>query len=107
MKSDPILKGIIIILLLAGFFILASASIGITTAQKLPSNYFLLRQLATGGITGLILFFMAGGGPYKPWRFLSLFFFFFLLGFWGAGGGGGARGCARRCFFFFPRTHFF
>lgn len=80
MKSDPILKGIIIVLLLAGFFILASASIGITASQKLPSHYFLLRQLVTGGITGLILFFMAGRIPYKRWRSLSLFIFILGLG---------------------------
>ena len=80
MKSDPILRGIIIVLLLAGFFILASASIGITASQKLPAHYFLLRQLVTGGIAGLILFFMAGRIPYKRWRSFSLFIFILGLG---------------------------
>lgn len=75
MRTDPILKGILVVLLLAGFFILASASIGITTSLKLPAYYFILRQLATGGLVGFILFIFAVKFPYRRWRSFALFIF--------------------------------
>lgn len=71
-KTDPIFKGIVATLLIAGFFILASASIGITAVMKLPSYYFILRQIATGGLVGLALFIFAAKFPYKKWKTWAL-----------------------------------
>jgi len=75
MKADPILKGIIVAFLILGFFILASASIGITVSMKLPSYYFILRQLITGGLVGLVLLIFAYKTPYKKWRAWSFVVF--------------------------------
>lgn len=68
MASDPILKIIIALLLIAGFFILSSASIGLTSGAKLPPYYFLLRQLITGGLVGFALFLFALRLPYRRWK---------------------------------------
>lgn len=75
MRADPILKGIIIIFLLLGFFILASASIGITAQMKLPPYFFILRQAVTGGLAGLALFLFAYKTPHKRWKSWSLIIF--------------------------------
>ena len=75
MKADPILKSIITVFLIAGFFILASASIGVTANLKLPSYYFILRQLLTGGLAGMILFLFAYKTSYKRWRRWALVIF--------------------------------
>ena len=72
MRADPILKGIIISLLLVGFFVLASASVGITASMGLSPYYFILRQLVVGGLVGFILFFIAYRISYKRWRSWAL-----------------------------------
>jgi len=71
-KTDPIFKGIVATLLITGFFILASASIGITTSMKAPPYYFILRQITMGGAAGLILFIFAAKFPYKKWKTWAL-----------------------------------
>ncbi|MBI2024259.1 cell division protein FtsW [Candidatus Giovannonibacteria bacterium] len=79
MRADPILKGIIIIFLLLGFFILASASIGITAQMKLPPYFFIFRQAVTGGLMGLALFLFAYKTPYKRWKNWSVIIFVLSL----------------------------
>ncbi len=75
MIADPILKIIILIFLIVGLFILASASIGVTASMKLPSYYFILKQILNGGIAGLLLFFIGYKVPYKKWKSWSLIIF--------------------------------
>ncbi|MDP3784807.1 MAG: putative peptidoglycan glycosyltransferase FtsW [bacterium] len=77
MKSDPVLKGILVILIAVGFFILASASIGLTAKRDLPPYYFVLRQLLTGGLAGFIGLAIASRINYRRWRPLA--FWIFLL----------------------------
>ena len=75
MKADPILKGLISTFLIVGFFILASASIGITASMKLPSYYFILRQFLTGGLVGLALLIIGYRVQYKLWRPWAIWIF--------------------------------
>src|SRR3990172_12704934 len=74
-NTDPIFKGIVATLLIAGFFILASASIGITASMEAPSYFFILRQLMMGGVVGFILFIFAAKFPYKKWKNWALAIF--------------------------------
>src|SRR3989338_3080249 len=74
-KTDTIFKGIVASLLIVGFFILASASIGLTASMKAPSYYFILRQITMGGAVGLALFIFAAKFPYKKWKKWALVIF--------------------------------
>ncbi len=68
MRSDALLKWIVLILVLAGFFILSSASIGLTTKKDLSPYYYVLRQLAMGGALGLVSMAITSRIPYRFWR---------------------------------------
>ena len=68
MKSDPVLKFIVLVLVLAGFFILASASIGLTTRKDLPPYYYLLRQVVTGGVFGFLALALTVRINYRVWK---------------------------------------
>ena len=65
------------ILIAAGFFILASASIGLTAKRDLPPYYFVARQLLTGGLIGFIGLALTSRINYRRWRPLA--FWIFLL----------------------------
>ncbi len=75
MKSDPVLKGILVILIAAGFFILLSASIGLTAKRDLPPYYFVLRQLLTGGLIGFLGLALASRINYRRYRAWALWIF--------------------------------
>src|SRR3989344_5471419 len=75
MRTDPVLKWITLILVVVGFLILASASVGITTRRDLPSHYFILRQLLTGGLLGFIALIFTSRTNYKIWKKIALPFF--------------------------------
>lgn len=79
-RTDPILKLIVLVLVLAGFFILASASIGITASRGLPPYHFLTRQLLWGGLVGFLALTVTVRIPYRFWRKLALPFFLLSLG---------------------------
>ncbi|MBI4059503.1 putative lipid II flippase FtsW [Candidatus Giovannonibacteria bacterium] len=81
MRADPVLKGVLWALALAGFFILASASIGLTARRDLPPYYFVLRQFLAGGLLGLGALAVTSGVNYRRWRSWAfwIFLFSFLL----------------------------
>ncbi len=71
-RSDRILLGITAILVLFGFFMLASAFLG-PAAKKAESFYDALsRQLIIGLGVGGIIFFITSRIPYKAWQKISL-----------------------------------
>ena len=80
-NSDRILLGIVAILILSGFFILASAFLG-PAAEKVETFYAALsKQILIGLVGGGALFFIASRIPYHFWRKISipLFLASFLL----------------------------
>lgn len=71
-KSDRILLVIVAILVLFGFFMLASAFLG-PAAENAGTFYSALsRQILIGLVGGGVLFFMASKIPYSFWRKISL-----------------------------------
>lgn len=80
-KSDAVFLTITIILLSAGFFILASASLGMVAKTDKNAYYPLLKQMLVGGVGGFILLLATSRIHYKNWRkwALPLFIFSFLL----------------------------
>jgi len=76
---------IISILLLIGFFTLASASLGAAAKKGMLDYRPLLKQLILGGGGGIILFFITSRINYKKWQtlalpiFLSAFFLTLLI----------------------------
>ncbi len=78
-RSDRILLGIVGILVLFGFFMLASAFLG-PTAQKAQTFWSsLLRQIIIGIVGGGILLFITIRIPYHFWKKISLPLFLFTL----------------------------
>ncbi len=70
--SDRVLLGIVGILVLFGFFMLASAFLG-PTAQKAETFWSaLLRQIVIGLVGGGTLLFVASRIPYQFWKKISL-----------------------------------
>lgn len=67
-SSDPVLKLLVLILFLGGLFVLASASIGLTTRLDLPPYRFVLDQMITGGILGILGLIVTLRVSYKAWR---------------------------------------
>ncbi len=67
-RSDPMLKLIVLILFLGGLFVLASASIGLTTRLNLPPHRFVFDQIVAGGLLGFAALIGASRIPYKKWR---------------------------------------
>lgn len=95
-KSDVVFLTITIILLLAGFFILASASLGMAAKTDKNAYYPLLKQIIIGGAGGFILLLATSRIHYKNWRKWALFLFIFSflltllvlvpkIGFWHGG----------------------
>jgi len=84
-KSDSFILIIISILLLIGFFTLASASLGAAAKKGMLDYRPLLKQLILGGGGGIILFFITSRINYKKWQtlalpiFLSAFFLTLLI----------------------------
>lgn len=72
MKSDAPLKWIFLALLVAGFFILASASIGITSQRGLPPYYFVSRQFLYGALPGFLALLIMAHWPYRRLKKLAL-----------------------------------
>jgi len=72
MKSDSPLKWIFLALVVAGFFILASASIGITSQRDLPPYYFVSRQLLYGALPGFLALLIMVRWPYRRLKKLAL-----------------------------------
>ncbi|MDO8555353.1 MAG: putative peptidoglycan glycosyltransferase FtsW [bacterium] len=95
-KSDVVFLTITIILFLAGFFILASASLGMAAKTDKNAYYPLLKQIIIGGVGGFILLLTTSRIHYKNWRKWALFLFIFSflltllvlvpkIGFWHGG----------------------
>ncbi|MFC1751556.1 putative lipid II flippase FtsW [Patescibacteria group bacterium] len=78
-KHDIFFIIIILTLVLFGFFVLSSASLGLASQANKNSYVPLLKQLLIGGGLGSILFFITSRFHYKKWRRLSLPFFVFSL----------------------------
>jgi len=71
-RSDRILLGIVALLVLFGFFMLASAFLG-PAAKKAETFYSsLARQILIGLFGGGLLLFVASRIPYQFWRKISL-----------------------------------
>ncbi|MBI2023322.1 putative lipid II flippase FtsW [Candidatus Giovannonibacteria bacterium] len=68
------------LLVIAGLFILASSSMGISISQFGQPYYFFLHQILFGFIPGVILFYIALKIPYKFWRKWSLPLFLLSMG---------------------------
>lgn len=71
-RSDQMLKLIVLVLFLGGLFVLASASIGLTTRLDLPLHRFVFDQLVAGGLVGFLALVITSRIPYKKWRALAL-----------------------------------
>jgi len=80
-KNDIVFLSIVLILLFAGFFILASASLGLAAREGKNPYDSVLKQIITGGGTGLILLFIASRLNYKLLQkfALPIFLFTFVL----------------------------
>lgn len=80
-KYDKVFLITVIILLLFGFFILSSASLGLAAKTNKNSYFPVLKQIILGGGVGLILFFITSRIDYKKWKkiALPLFIFSFFL----------------------------
>lgn len=80
-KYDKVFLGLVLTLLFFGFFVLASASLGL--AAREDKNYYLpiLKQIALGGGVGFIFLIITSKIPYKKWKTISLplFLFSFIL----------------------------
>lgn len=73
-KKDIVFIGIVAVLLLSGFFILSSASLGL--ASKGKAYYFtILKQVFLGGGVGLILLFLTSKLHYRHFRKWALLLF--------------------------------
>ncbi len=71
-KYDRILLGIVFVLVISGFFILASAFLG-PAAQNADTFYSaLLRQILIGFLGGGLAFFIVSRIPYQIWQKLAL-----------------------------------
>ncbi|MBU1178908.1 putative lipid II flippase FtsW [Patescibacteria group bacterium] len=74
-KYDKVFLGIILTLLFFGFFVLASASLGMAAREGKNSYDILLKQVVLGGGVGFILFLLTSRIYYKKWKSLALPFF--------------------------------
>ncbi len=70
--SDRVLLGIVAILVLFGFFMLASAFLGPATSKTESFYGAISRQILIGLLLGGSLFFIASLIPYQNWRKISL-----------------------------------
>ncbi len=69
---DNVFFALSVTLLCVGFFMLASASIGLSTSKFGYPYYYLLHQFIFGVLPGTILFFVALRIPYHFWRKIAL-----------------------------------
>jgi len=81
-KYDRVFLATILILVVFGFIILASASLGLAARTDKNSYFTLLKQVALGGL-GICLFIITSKIHYKKWKkiALPLFLFSFALSF--------------------------
>lgn len=78
-KYDVVFLAILSALILAGFFILSSASLGLAARAGKNSYSLVLKQIALGGGVGSVLFLITSRINYKSWKKLSLPLFLFSL----------------------------
>lgn len=78
-RHDNLLFGVIIVLLFGGFFILASASIGLLFQDGAGLSRSLGKQLLYGLGLGGIFFFLARNVPYQVWGRVAIPLFLFTL----------------------------
>jgi len=80
-KYDIFFLVIVLVLLLSGFFILSSASLGLAARADKNSYFPLIKQLLLGGGVGIFLLSLTSRLYYKKWKKISfpLFLFSFLL----------------------------
>jgi cell division protein FtsW len=76
---DKIFFGTIIVLVLAGMFILTSASMGLLAKSGSSFSGTLFNQFAFGVVGGFIILFVASRINYKKWRRFALPFFIFTF----------------------------
>ncbi len=78
-KNEIIFLSITLILLFCGFFILASASLGLAAKSDKNSYSPLIKQIFMGGGVGALFFLITSRINYKRWRKLVLPFFLLSL----------------------------
>ncbi len=78
-KYDAVFLGITGALLLAGFFILSSASLGLAAQANKNSYAPILKQILRGGVVGLLLLIVTSRISYKKWEKWALPIFLFSL----------------------------
>ena len=78
-SQDKVFLGITITLVVIGFFMFLSASLGILARDKDVFLGLLWSQLALGLICGSIALFFTSRIPYKFWRKYSLYIFIFTI----------------------------
>lgn len=71
-STDKILFYVTLILVVGGVLILASASMVVSLKQSGNITHYALRQLFSGVVLGIFLFFIVQHIPYRFWRRLSL-----------------------------------
>ncbi|MBU1091781.1 putative lipid II flippase FtsW [Patescibacteria group bacterium] len=76
-KYDVFFLSIVLILLLSGFFILSSASLGLAARADRNSYFPLIKQLLLGGGVGILLLCLTSRLYYKKWKKISFFLFVF------------------------------
>jgi len=76
-KYDTILLGITLTLVLVGFFVLASASLGLAAQTNKNSYAVLIKQVGLGMGLGFIFFLLTSRIHYKRWEKIALPFFLF------------------------------
>ncbi len=79
--SDKTFLFAVLVLVIGGFLILASASMAISQRNTGSAGYYLLRQVFLGGILGGAAFFFAQWFPYRNWRKLALILLLLSIAF--------------------------
>jgi cell division protein FtsW len=78
-ETDKIFGGIVIILVLAGFLILTSASMGLLSRSEGSFYKSLLQQFLFGIVGGIIALLITSHIDYKKWKKFALLFFIFTF----------------------------
>jgi cell division protein FtsW len=78
-KYDKVFLVVVIVILIFGFFVLSSASLGLAVRYGENSYYLIFKQIFLAGSLGFFLFFLTSRINYKMWKKLA--FPFFILSF--------------------------
>lgn len=79
-SADRILLGIVILLVIGGFFIFSSASLGLLAREGARFSSAAFSQIFFGIIGGTIALFLTSGIHYRFWRKYAFYIFLFTVG---------------------------